>query len=105
MTNEHKKYILNLLNMLKPCNCDEFIRYAADVTFDDDTVVEDQWIGMLDVNVLTDVMYRHNDAIAFIESDNLRLHCSLCGADWTAWNYLLDERTRSALSHLAPVEE
>lgn len=104
MTNDHKKYILNLLDMLKPCDCNEFILYAADVTLTDGTYVENQWLGILNATELSNVGYTENN-IEIIDYDNMHLHCAVCGANWIAWNYLLDERFRSALSHLAPVED
>jgi hypothetical protein len=104
MTNDHKKYILNLLDMLKPCNCNRNVLHVSNVTLDCGCRHDSFIAGRIDVRQLTEVHFSESGSDRIIDSDNQYLVCENCGTDWTAWNYLLDERFRTALAQLA-VEE
>jgi hypothetical protein len=103
MTNDHKKYILNLLDTLKPCNCNTFVLHKADVTLDCGCRHDSYIIGHIDARLLTDVHYFPIPE-RLIDADNQHLVCEDCGANWIAWNYLLGERFRAALAQLADEE-
>jgi hypothetical protein len=72
--------MLQTLQMNRPCDCDAPIAFNCT----DENEKERTQLYMLDSEMNSTIIFDGMKGI--IDSDNLSLVCTRCGADWTTWH-------------------